>query len=526
MKTLSDCLDESAARWADRPAVFDPSGKVITYAELKHQADALSLFLAKAGVKRGDRVGVALPKSVSAVAALFGIMKAGAAYIPVDFTAPAERGRRILTDCQIRALFIDNRCLEMMPGREESELVSVIVMETHSPITHAPLPWPTTPFETALKVRGSLSEPPDPTDLAYILYTSGSAGIPKGVMITHANVLALLESCSSVFAPRPEDRFSSHAPFHFDFSVLDLYLCLKHGATLYLLSEDLVKNPKELARFIATHRLTVWSSTPSALMLLLQFGDLHAHTMSSLRLVICGGEVFPIKHLRALQRAWPSPAYYNIYGPTETCVFCTFARIPSPIPEDRDRPYPIGFPCTHCRARVLDEHGHLAASGKEGLLYISSPSVFAGYWNRPLENAAAFLDHDGVRWYNTGDVVRWDPSEGFIYVGRKDGMVKRRGYRIELGEIERALYTHPQLREAAVISIPDSGSGVKIVAFLCCFETQHPSLIDLKTFCATKIPVYMSPDQFVFQDRLPKTSTDKVDYQTLRKSMLELGSAR
>ncbi len=292
------------------------------------------------------------------------------------------------------------------------------------------------------------------TDLAYILYTSGSTGMPKGVMLTHENAVSFVDWCSSVFEPTEQDRFSSHAPFHFDLSILDIYVAIKHGATLFLISEDLGKNPKELAKFIAKHELTVWYSTPSILTLLVQLGSLESHDASSLRLVLFAGEVFPVKHLRAVQQRWPHPVYYNLYGPTETNV-CTFARIPANVPDERDTPYPIGFACAHCTPLVLDGDGQEVAAGDEGLLYISGPSVFQGYWNRPEVNSTLFLERDGLRWYNTGDVVRWEAEEGFIYVGRRDRMVKRRGYRIELGEIERALYGHPTVREAAVIAASD-----------------------------------------------------------------------
>jgi len=289
-----------------------------------------------------------------------------------------------------------------------------------------------------------------------------------------------------------------------------------HRPTLCLISEELGKSPKELARFIGTQRLTVWYSTPSILTLLTQYGNLDAVDASSLRLVLFAGEVFPVKHLREVQRRWPAPVYYNLYGPTETNV-CTFARIPADIPQDRDTPYPIGFACDHCTAIVLEEDGHEVASGEEGLLYMSGPSVFQGYWNRPEVNRTLFLERDGRRWYNTGDLVRWDPADGYVYLGRRDRMVKRRGYRIELGEIERALYLHPRVREAAVISTTDQDGGVRIVACLSCHDEVNPSVIELKTFCASHLPVYMSPDRFLFLPRLPRTSTDKVDYQTLRR---------
>src|SRR5262249_53259086 len=157
--------------------------------------------------------------------------------------------------------------------------------------------------------------------------------------------------------------------------------------------------------------------------------------------------------------------YYNLYGPTETNV-CTFYEVPAQIPADRTEPYPIGPACAHCPSVVLDTEGQLVEAGQEGLLYISGPSVFLGYWNRPKENAAAFLDRDRVRWYCTGDVVREEPGEGFVYIGRRDRMVKRRGYRIELGDIESALYRHTNIREAAAVSAAKNGGDAKIVAYL------------------------------------------------------------
>ena len=166
---------------------------------------------------------------------------------------------------------------------------------------------------------------------------------------------------------------------------------------------------------------------------------------------------------------------------------------------------------------MLDADNREVATGEEGLLYISGASVFQGYWNRPDLNAGVFHERDGARWYNTGDVVRWVEGEGFIYVGRRDRMVKRRGYRIELGEIERALYLHSGVREVAVIASTDDNGGVTIVACLASHD-MRPSIIDLKTFCASHLPAYMSPDRFAFFDRLPRTSTDKVDYQALRQA--------
>jgi amino acid adenylation domain-containing protein len=512
-RNLADLLDASAARYPDRLAVVESDSRTLTYTELDKQSDALAGFLTRHGVRRGDRVGLALPKGLEAVISLFGIMKAGAAYVPIDIAAPAERSRMILEDCGVSALITIDACRGLIS--HSTAAVHVIIVD--------PSPDDAKSVSFARAVENTEAFDPiavEGNDLAYIIFTSGSTGVPKGAMISHANALSFIDWCSETFAPTADDRVSNHAPFHFDYSVLDIYLTIKHGATVYLISEELAKRPRDMARFIAHHRLTVWSSTPSALMMLVQFGEMESCDASSLRLVTFGGEVFPPKYLRELQRHWTTPAYFNLYGPTEITTACTFARIPSPVPADRESPYPIGFPCSHCATLMLDEHGNEVPEGNEGLLHISGPSVFAGYWNRPEETAAAFAERSGVRWYNTGDVVRWNTSEGFTYVGRVDRMVKRRGFRIELGEIERALYLHAGIREAAVVAVPDPNAGVKIVAYVSC-RNDRPSIVDLKTFCATKVPTYMVPDRFVFQDRLPRTSSDKVDYQALRAEMTE-----
>jgi amino acid adenylation domain-containing protein len=511
---LPDYLESSAAEYPDKVAVFAPSGRTITYGLLNQQANALAGFLCARGVKRGDRVGVVVPKSIEAVVALFGILKAGAAYVPVDYSAPAKRGQRILTDCRVRAVVMDSRCADMLPPADQPDMELSAIITVDSPQEGSALNGATTLAAVCDQRLAPPAHRRTRSDLAYILYTSGSTGMPKGVMLTHENALSFVEWCSDVFAPTTEDRFSSHAPFHFDLSILDIYLCIKHAAELHLVSEELGKNPKDLAEFIAARRLTVWYSTPSILTLLVQFGHMEKYDYQPLRLVLFAGEVFPVKHLRTVQRRWPGATFYNLYGPTETNV-CTFARIPFNIPDTRDTPYPIGRLCDHCLSMVLDEHQAEVPSGKEGLLYISGSSVFSGYWNRPAETAAAFVVRRAARWYNTGDVVRWDPQEGFVYVGRKDRMVKRRGYRIELGEIERGLYLHPNLREAAVVPVQDGGTVVEIIAFLSCQDGGKLSIIELKTFCKAKLPAYMIPDRFVVLDRLPRTSTDKVDYQTL-----------
>jgi amino acid adenylation domain-containing protein len=508
---LCQYLEESAARFPGRVAAVDPDGSSLTYAQLDQQASRIAGFLVSRGIRPGDRVGLVLPKSAEALAAVLGIMKARAAYVPVDWTGPVERVRTILTDCGVKAVFLDRRRQDLLDVGETTILLGPGEDDATGSAGEGKFAW--TAVIAHEPFHGDVAER-QPDDLAYILYTSGSTGIPKGVMLTHRNASSYVDWCSEVFSPTENDRFSSHAPFHFDLSILDIYVPLKHGASVHLIPEDLGKNPKDLARFIAGHQITVWYSTPAILGLLAEFGELDRLDCASLRLVLFAGEVFPVKQLRRTIERWPAPDYYNLYGPTETNV-CTFALIPKPVPESRTEPYPIGWPCSHCTALLLDQEGLPAKAGEEGLLYIAGPSVFLGYWGRSAESAAVFLERDGARWYNTGDVVREQDGDGFIYVGRRDRMVKRRGYRIELGEVESCLYRHPEIAEAAVIAVPNPQTGTRIISYLVSAGDKQPSIIGMKSFCNQHLPAYMNPDIFVFVDSLPRTSTNKVDYQAL-----------
>jgi len=284
-----------------------------------------------------------------------------------------------------------------------------------------------------------------------------------------------------------------------------------------LIDEENGKHPARLAPFVSEKRISIWYSTPSILALLYQYGKLEQHDYSAIRWVLFAGEVFPIKHLRALKRLWPAPRYMNLYGPTETNV-CTYYEVPAEIPEDRSDPYPIGKACSHLRTKVVDPDGKSVRPGQEGELCVNGVAVMKGYWNRPDESAGVFLTNEaGDPWYKTGDIVVEEENGDYTFLGRRDRMVKRRGYRVELGEIEAGLYRHPAVEEAAVIALPDAESGVKIKAFVAVREGETLSIIRLKKFCAENLPAYMIPDLFAFSEALPRTSTNKVDYQRLKE---------
>jgi amino acid adenylation domain-containing protein len=518
MIALHELLNEPARAHPDKIAIEEGAGAgSITYGMLARLSDRVRDRLHSLGVRRGMRVGVYAHKSVDSVASFLGILKTGAAYVPVDSTAPPGRNGYILNDCSVAAIIAERR-FEQQLRAELSALGAVppvllldevgagsgLIAALDREDAQRPAPQIDTVRTTA-------------DDLAYILYTSGSTGKPKGVMLSHLNAVSFVNWCSEVFEPGCSDRCSSHAPFHFDLSILDIYMCLKHGATLVIIGEEVGKDPHRLAHLIADQRLTIWYSAPSILSFLAQYGGLDQYDLSSLRMILFAGEVFPVKHLRALQKLIPQARYFNLYGPTETNV-CTFYEVIGSVPEDRREPYPIGKGCSHLQTKVVDLDGEIVPKGAEGELCVAGPGVMQGYWNLPENTARAFVTNaDGKRWYRTGDIVIESSDGDYIYEGRRDRMVKRRGYRVELGEIEAGLYKHPTIREAAVVAVPDSDSGVRIKAYLACGTGKRPSLIELKTFSADNMPAYMIPDMFEFLDALPKTSTDKVDYQRLKE---------
>jgi len=505
---LASSFERAAKAHPERPSVCLPDGRRLSYAELDDAADRLAGFLRRNGVQAGSRVGLIVPKGIEAVITLLASMKIGAAYVPADWTAPAARGRTIMSDCGVTALVLHPDCLGVLedwPG----QLPVIIVTNGTAGRTNLHS------FDEALAsspiVGSDIQRSPE--QLSYVLYTSGSTGVPKGVKITHRTALSFVDWCSRTFEPTPADRFSSHAPFHFDLSILDLHVAWRHGASVHLIPDELGKSPKDLVQFAATRDLTIWYSTPSTLTFMLQYGGLEKSGWPGPRFALFAGEVFPIKHLRQLTSIWTRARWFNLYGPTETNV-CTFHEVRLPIAPDVTEPSPIGRPCgDHTQLMIRNSDGAPATgAGAEGSLWVSGDCVFQGYWNRPDLDNGVFEWIDGRRWYDTGDIVRSAPDQALVYVGRRDRMVKRTGYRIELGEIETALYKHPGIAKAAVVSLRDADHNVRIIA--CCTPNgERPSLIEMKKFCYDNLPHYMAPDSFVWWPTLPLTSTGKIDLQ-------------
>ena len=494
---LHHLLKDSAARSPERPAVAD-GGHILTYAELDRLSNQVARALLAQGVAPGDRVGIFARKSAASVTAAFGVLKAGACYVPLDPKSPAARLAAITADSGIRVV---------LTGPEP---------RTAPPAGPAVVPWSAVLAETA--------EPPGAdrsieTDLAYILYTSGSTGTPKGVMISHRASLTFTEWAAACAGLREEDRVCSPAPLHFDLSVFDIFASCLSAACMVVVPENMTIFPSRLAGWIDRERVSVWYSVPSVLTMLAEYGNLRAAGLSRLRAVIFAGEVFPARQLSRLMTELPGPRYLNWYGPTETNV-CTWYEVPPGA--QLTVPVPIGRACANTDAfAVTADGGRVAKPGQEGELYVRGPGLMSGYWGDAAKTSHALVTNPFQQAYaepayRTGDLVTVDEAGEFVFLGRRDGMVKTRGYRVELGEVEAALYDCPAVREAVVLPLPDELLGNRLRAVISADGgLTREEVLD---HCRRRLPGYMVPDVVEFCAALPRTSTGKVDRAGLRST--------
>jgi len=521
---LHQLLTESAARRPDAEAVR-LLNEAITYRQLETRSNQLAHALIKSGVIPGDRVGIYLHKSPAAIVSIFGILKTGACYVPVDANAPGLRLMEIARQCEFRALITSCTLSEKLgnASKEQWPMAAIFFVDKVPSVV---------PARQALSFADALPSqsvtPPSVNvighDLAYILFTSGSTGTPKGVMLSHLNALTFVNWGFDTFAITAQDRLSNHAPFNFDLSVFDIFVAVKAGAAISLVPEGLSVFPVQLSSFIQDQRITVWYSVPMVLTLLQSRGKLEERDLSALRLVLFAGEVFPTKHLRALMQKLTHPRYANLYGPTETNV-CAYYEV-DPISPEESAPIPIGRACANTDLVAIDAEGRkVTAPGKEGLLYARGSIVMQGYYGRPKESAACFIRNPFApgreeNLYCTGDWVTLDEKGNYLFVGRKDHMIKTRGYRVELGEIEAVMVAHPAVDEAVALAIPDEEIGNTIRAIVTISNSRSLTSPELKGHCAEKLPPYMIPEEIEFRDSLPRTGTGKIDRQRLQEETI------
>ena len=520
---LHRLLTEAAARQPQRAAVAS-SGCLLTYQELDELSNKMARALLRQGVAPGDRVGILAPKSAVSVVGIYGVLKAGACYVPLDPKAPGQRLSYVVQDSGTALIVADEARAPQAagllgnvpgplgvvvagPGGTDGGQQADIAMTGDAAI----VPWTAVAAEPGEPLANERSVE---TDLAYILYTSGSTGIPKGVMISHRNSLTFAEWAAAAAGLSDEDRVCSPAPLHFDLSVFDIFSTCRAGACMAVLPEGAATFPVSIAQWLEQERISAWYSVPTVLTLLASYGSLRKFDLSQLRTVIFAGEVFPPKHLARLMEELPHPRYLNWYGPTETNV-CTAFEVPAG--DAGAGPAPIGKACANTEVFAVTSEGRrVSQPGETGELYVRGPSLMRGYWGQPAKTREVLVqnpfrsEYEEIV-YRTGDLVSLDPAGNYSYVGRRDSMVKIRGYRVELGEVEAALYRHPAIREAAVLPVPDELLGSRLRAVVIADDAGKLVRQSVLDHCRQWLPSYMVPDVLEFREALPRTSTGKVD---------------
>ncbi len=520
---LHQLVSKSAARYPDKEAIVFKNEKM-TYAELERESSILADGLLRMGIERGERVGIYMNRCMPAITGVLGILKAGATYVPIDPQCPPGRLSYILDKCGVKILLtlrekLTNTEREFSPN---SRMESILVMNSPDPGSSGRfgsaklIGWQT--IREAARAAAPRANTVDP-DLAYILFTSGSTGNPKGVMLSHLNSLTFVNSAHDFFGITKDDRFSSICPLHSDMSVFDLFVAFKAGATVVIIPETTAAFPVKLAEVIEKNKISVWNSVPSLLSLLSTYKNLNSHDLSSLRLILFAGELFPLKYLRQIREAVPGARFCNMYGQTEanssTCYWV------EQLPSDAKASLPIGKALPNFDVFALDEHGKkITQPGQEGEFYVRSSAVASGYWDEPEKTEKSFVKDPlrpglNERVYKTGDLVRLDAEGNYVFLGRKDHMIKSRGYRIEIGEIETVLRNHPEIKNAVVIPIPDPLIGNRISVIIAPLTPGKIRKDDVLNYCSRHLPRYMMPELIEFRDSLPATSSGKIDRQRL-----------
>ncbi|MCU7694196.1 polyketide synthase [Haoranjiania flava] len=468
--------------------------KSYSYAELDAKANSISHSLITKNIKKGDIVAVYLDRGPELIFSIIGILKCGAAYLPIDPFYPEERIQLMLKDASAKFL-LTSKELEVACACGEKILIEEILQEKS-------------------EIAGNPHVSIGSEDLAYVIYTSGSTGIPKGVMVTHGNIVHFLKGMQRVFRINASDKFLSVSSISFDASCFDIFLSLSRGAALILTDNDTAKDGKQLLQTFVENNATIMLATPVTYQLML-----HAGWKDKLpATIISAGEVLPQKlAAELLQRC---SALYNVYGPTETTVICILTQIFSA--DD----ITIGKPAIDTPVYILNDKKEKLEAGEVGEIYIGGKGVSKGYLHNESLTAERFLqdpfanDKD-AKMYKSGDLGRWRKDGKIDYAGRMDNQVKLRGYRIELGEIEYRLMQDQYIRHAVVLTDEADADNKRLVAYVVLKDQgDRDKLETIKAGLKKSLPEFMVPDQFIFMTIFPINPNGKVD----RKKLLSLSA--
>jgi len=483
--------------------VFD--GASLTYSELNQRANQLAHLLRSRGLGPDRLVGLSVDRSPDMVIAILAILKAGAAYVPLDPAYPKDRLAFVLDDARISVLLTQQPLLDALP---QSQAETICLDRDWQIIARQPSDNPP-PCATA-------------DHLAYVIYTSGSTGKPKGALITHANIVRLFAATQAWFNFDHRDVWTLFHSFAFDFSVWELWGALLYGGRLVIVPYLVSRSPQAFDDLLVAQQVTVLNQTPSAFRQFMQVAEATAHRDSlALRLVIFGGEALDLQSLRPWfeRHGDQRPQLVNMYGITETTVHVTYRPLTTDDAADGNGSM-IGSAIADLYVYVLDQQFEPVAVGVAGELYVGGAGVARGYLNRPEMTAQRFIADPhaveaGARLYRTGDLGRRWANGELEYLGRIDQQVKIRGFRIEMGEVEATLYEQPGVREAVIVAREMGGGEKEMVAYIVGDEQEPPNVNELRSGLKRKLPEYMVPAAFVMLERLPLTENGKVDRRAL-----------
>ena len=475
----------------------------VSYEELNQRANQLGRHLQGIGIQAKDVVGISGDKQLDTYALMLACLKIGAIYTMLDPDSPVDRICKIFSTCQPAVLFVGHELARKLSGRCKAAILINDASSTETEIAH----HQKHNIETRDEVTG--------TSAAYIMYTSGSTGVPKGAVMTHGNLLNLIAWSKTCFNIAPSDVFTNANPLYFDNSVFDFYSSLFSGACLVPLSKEVVSNAKRLVETVDQFKCTSWFSVPSLLIFLQTMKAANGDNMRCLRRIIFGGEGYPKSKLKKLYNAYSDrTAFFNVYGPTECTCICSSYQITEDDFEELQGFAPLGQMAPNFSYLIVDENNQKVPDNEIGELCLMGPNVGKGYYNDGNRTQAAFIqnpynDRYAEIMYKTGDLVKYNSDDGKIYIlGRADNQIKHMGYRIELEEIETGLCRLDYISEAIVLHGSSNGFS-QIVAVV---STENGKVAtDIRNDLKQIIPDYMIPRTFHMLSALPKNSNGKID---------------